>query len=148
MAEIRRAFTFRADPDRVYEALTEQSHLERWWTANVEAVAEEGTTAIFRFEPTGDMVAMVVDELAPGEMVQWMCVDSAVGGTAEWSGTIIRFDLNEGDVEGTTELRLHHSGWKDESDLYRKCDEGWTHFLGTSLKGYLEEGKGDPVPRA
>lgn len=148
MAAIEHTFQIKADPDRVFEALTEQAHLERWWTASVEAVPEEGTTAIFRFEPTGDVATMVVDELVPGETIQWMCVDSSMGGTSEWSGTIVRFDLAAGDGPGTCRVDLHHTGWRAENDLFRKCAEGWNHFLGESLRSYLETGTGDPVPRA
>ncbi len=37
-------------------------------------------------------------------------------------------------------------GQAKKDGCYNVCNEGWKYFLGTSLKSYLETGKGMPYP--
>ena len=39
-----------------------------------------------------------------------------------------------------------HKGWKQAGEFYMHCNSKWGFFLGTSLKDYVETGKGRPAP--
>ena len=43
MADIKLNVTINASPEKVYEALTEQKHLEAWWTTDCIVKPEVGS---------------------------------------------------------------------------------------------------------
>jgi hypothetical protein len=47
--------------------------------------------------------------------------------------------------ESGTKVDFTQSDYK-ESPCFNVCNEGWKYFLGTSLKSYLETGKGMLYP--
>ncbi|EQA37263.1 hypothetical protein LEP1GSC047_4162 [Leptospira inadai serovar Lyme str. 10] len=58
----------------------------------------------------------------------------------EWANTKLIFDLNEKD--GVTELNFTHDGLTPDLECYTDCEEGWTHWIRTSLFSYFTTGKG------
>jgi len=143
MADIVQSYTIKVSPEKVYEALTQEAHLKLWWTPDCKAECVVGGTANFEFNPFGDYCNMKVTKLEENELVEWNCVESTMMKTKDWVGTTIRFELSANDEDGTN-LNFIHSGWASETDCYKKCVDGWAHFLGESLKAYLETGKGQP----
>lgn len=142
MAEIRFMYAMNVKPDRVYEALTSQKYLAKWWTPHCVTDAAEGGTAKFEFPPHGDFCAFKIEKLQPYKLVEWICTDSSMMKTQEWNQTRIRFELSENKRSGT-DLIFTHEGWKSKSECFAACTEGWHHFL-ESLKAYVETGKGMP----
>jgi len=59
----------------------------------------------------------------------------------EWSGTRMIFDLAE--TDGETQVTFTHEGLTPESECYKDCQPGWTHWIKNSLFAYLTTGKGD-----
>ena len=76
-----------------------------------------------------------------GNQVSWNCVKSNMQNTDAWEGSTILFSLKK--ENGGTKLLFTHSDYK-ASPCYEVCSEGWNFVLGTSLKAYLESGKGMP----
>jgi len=142
MVEIKNTFTYSVPPEKVYAALTEQEQFKQWWTPDAVAKAQVGTQARFEFNPYGDFCVMKITALEPNKVVEWQCVSGKMMGTEEWVGTTITFTLTPSS-EGTT-LTFSHSGWKDTTECFEKCTQGWAHFLGDSLKQFLETGTGQP----
>ena len=89
-------------------------------------------------EVKGIMI-MQVEELEPGTLVRWRCVD----GPAEWIGTNITFDLSEQD--GQTIILFGHRNWAEAIEFMAHCSMKWAVFL-LSLREYMETGKGRPSP--
>lgn len=142
MPEIKFNIQINTSPEKVYESLTEQKHLAMWWTPDCTAEPEVGTDSRFEFNPYGDYIVLIVNKLEANKLVEWKVMDAKMMGTTEWINTVITFELSEKD--GKTELSFIHKGWKEETECFKKCTDGWNHFVADSLKSYLETGKGKP----
>jgi uncharacterized protein YndB with AHSA1/START domain len=142
MAEIRHEFSFHVSRERLFQALTEQEHVSRWWTSESEIKPAIGSLARFTWKTHGWVVVMKVMKLEPGKTVEWKCVSSNMQDTTAWVDTVVRFDLIESGEEQSI-LRFSQSGY-GPSVCYDVCHEGWAFVLGRSLKSYLELGAGHP----
>jgi len=146
MPEITHTLTINAAPNKVFEALTDQKHLARWWTPDCTADLKEGGLARFEFKAANGKLdgysVMRIVRLVPGKLVEWKCLEQDYQGIRDWVGTTIRFSLSPN--EQGTDLDLAHLDWQNTQGSYHRCTEGWGHVLKTSLKNYLEIGKGEP----
>lgn len=136
-----------APPEKVYAALSSQEGLTKWWTEDCEFEAAKDGIAIFRFGKTH--CTFLIESMTPEKELVWRCTDQyqhlpgILNKTDEWVGTTVTFSLlPEG--EATTELAFRHDGLTPNLECYGICAAGWDHFLGTSLKQFVETGKGDP----
>ena len=134
------SFVIHAPLDGVADALMQEDAIRRWWTA--EASVRDGI-GVMGWSGHGWEVelAMVHDPLA--QEVVWRCLRSNMQNTSAWEGTTIRFVLRP--VEGGTRLEFSQTGYR-ESPCRDVCHQGWAFFVGTSLKQYLETGRGVPYP--
>ena len=147
MPEIRYEFRIRAAPARVFEALTKAKRVAKWWTPDCRLDQKAGGFATFRFKNDDGGLdgysRMAIEQLVPDKLVEWRCVEQDYQGMSDWVGTTIRFELAD-DGQGGTELDFAHLDWKNTEGSFERCSGGWMHVLGTSLKNYLEKGKGEP----
>ena len=60
----------------------------------------------------------------------------------EWVNTQVIFDIEE--VEDKTQLTFTHDGLVPEYECYEACNQGWTHYIQSSLKKYISTGIGEP----
>jgi uncharacterized protein YndB with AHSA1/START domain len=142
MSDINQKYTVNASPEKLYEALTQKKHLAAWWVSDCLVDAYEGGYAKFSFAQMCTEKTMRVERLIPGRLVEWTVVDASSNGERnEWVGTRIRFQITPG-RNGASELAFFHGAFPGETEMYRRVTQGWGHFLGTSLKSYVEEGKG------
>ena len=138
--DIRHTFHVAASPADVAEALLRQEHLRQWWTREAELAGDE---AVLRWSGHGFEVRLRIERDAAHGRVSWHCSRSNMQGTSAWEGTTIRFDLHP--ETGGTRIEFAHAGYA-ESACRDTCDQGWAFFVGTSLKRYLETGRGIPYP--
>ncbi|MEU5875755.1 SRPBCC domain-containing protein [Glycomyces sp. NPDC047369] len=124
--------------DDVYRALATIDGLRGWWTEETAGTTETGGVIAFRF-PDGGFDMRVV-ESEPGRRVLW----EVVGGTPEWIGTRVHWDLR--DEDGWAIVLFKHEGWAEPIEFMHHCSTKWAVFL-LSLKTLVEQGKGDPAPR-
>jgi len=147
MPEITYKLTINASPKKVFEALTDQKHIAGWWTPDTTADQKEGGYARFEFKgPDGKLDGysrMRIERLVPGKLVEWKCLEQDYQGINDWIGTTIRFRLSENAQQGT-DLDFAHVDWQNTEGSYYRCTDGWGHVLKTSLKNYVEIGKGEP----
>jgi uncharacterized protein YndB with AHSA1/START domain len=61
-------------PEKVYEALTQPSELEKWWGAPATARAEVGSTFEFHFPGQQHGLKFEILRLEPGKLVQWRVI--------------------------------------------------------------------------
>ncbi len=136
MPSIKHYLLIKAQPEKVYNAITKTRGLKGWWTAEAKADEIVGGTAEFIF---GEQYynKMKITNLQDNKTVEWVCLE----GDKEWIGTTFLFDLEEKD-EGTI-LRFSHNNWKEETDFFASCNYNWGYYL-TSLKQYCETGEGTP----
>lgn len=137
MADILHEVTIEASPAQVYEALTEQSGLQGWWTEHTKTKAQTGTVSEFSFMGGAVVFKLSVDALEPGQRVQWGVEQGPPG----WENTHITWNLTA--EEDNTKLLFGHRDWASTDGLYPSISYNWAWYL-TSLKSYLETGQGTP----
>ncbi|TSJ36516.1 SRPBCC domain-containing protein [Mucilaginibacter corticis] len=125
-------------------ALEKICQVPAWWGVTIEGPTEKlddqfvirmGQEAYFN---------CAITELIPGKRVVWSVGDCFMPwyeDKTEWSGTLMIFDLDESGSE--TEISFTHEGITPESECYKDCQPGWTHWIRNSLFSYLTTGKGD-----
>ena len=137
MVDILHEVTIAASPEKVYQALTDQSDLQGWWTEHATAKAQTGTVSEFSFYGGMAVFRLNVDELEPGQKVYWSVKEAVPG----WDNTRITWDLAEN--EGQTTLRFGHRNWASTDGIYASVSYNWAWYM-TSLKAYVETGTGTP----
>ena len=130
----------------VFEAITTEKGLKGWWTTTCEVGMGIGSRATFRFGKTYNV--MLTEVLVPNREVVWKCLEQHHDATElhrkdEWAGTRVKFKL-ESHSPSSTVVHFEHEGLTPQLECYRICEDGWGHFLKTSLKKLVETGKGEP----
>jgi uncharacterized protein YndB with AHSA1/START domain len=143
MPNIELNIKINSSPEKVYDALTKQEHLSKWWTTDCSAEPKVGSKATFNFKKANFHNVMEIIKLEPNERVEWKCVEAGDENSKEWEGTSVIWKITD-NKDGTADLHLLHKDWKQESELYKACMDGWNHYAGDSLRSYLEAGKGKP----
>jgi uncharacterized protein YndB with AHSA1/START domain len=142
MHTIETNILIQATPARVLEALTTKDGNKAWWTNDVDCDSEK-REATFRFEKQGSEVAATFRlDSADESGVAMTCIRET--NNKDWLGTKLVYRLI---ADGAaTRLELAHSGYPAKNDVYENCTKGWAYFM-SSLKSYLEVGKGTPHVR-
>ena len=126
----------RAQPARIYDALTTSAGIAGWWTDQVDG--RQGRIGIgfgsVRME-------MEVERLEESRLVVWKCVL----GHPLWEKTRIEFDLSDDEKNKQTLVDFKHAEWTESGSLFRHCSTKWAVYL-LSLKNLVEKGKGAPYP--
>ena len=138
MSDIRHQVGIKATVEQVYELLTTNEGLSRWWTNDVSGAGEVGSVIQFRFNGGGP--DFQVSELIPNERVTWQHSGTVPDA---WMGTQVSFQLRHQD--GQTFIHFTHANWKEASNFMAHCSTKWAVFL-LSLKDVLEKGQGKPFP--
>ena len=133
--------------ENAFDAIT--TGINKWWgnvdNSYIRALGDE--FSIFFEEET--QWRFTITKLEKYAAVIWQCIyaDHTFSGLKgikeEWLNTEIIFNFKELDAN-TIELYFEHKGLTPALNCYQICDAGWTHFIVTSLKQYLETGKGSP----
>jgi uncharacterized protein YndB with AHSA1/START domain len=147
MPDITYKFAINAPPARVFDVLTDQSHVAKWWTPDCTVDQRVGGHANLEFKSADGRLdgysLMRIEKLVPGQLVEWKCIEQDYQGNTDWIGTSIRFRLSD-NGRGGTDIDFAHLDWKTTEGTYHRCVDGWNHVLQTSLKNYVEMGKGEP----
>lgn len=138
MAEIIHRVGIACSPGDVFDALTTNDGLSRWWTNDTSGAGGVGSIIKFRFNGIGPDFEVV--ELQTDAFVRWKHSGEMPGA---WIGTEISFQLTSEDSQ--TYVLFLHSNWKERSDFMGHCSTKWAVFL-LSLKEVMETGNGKPFP--
>jgi uncharacterized protein YndB with AHSA1/START domain len=138
MGTIAQQVTIRGTPEKVYEALTQQSGYRGWWNKVGEVDQKPGGFATLRFVKDGQPVDMRfrIDATERGREVKWTCLEHTA---PPWVGTTLNWKLAP--AGEAVNVSFEHGGW--EGAAPQPVIDGWKHFLG-SLKTYVETGTGSP----
>jgi uncharacterized protein YndB with AHSA1/START domain len=138
--KIRHLFFINASPETIVDALMREEHIQEWWTK--EARVEEGK-GILGWSKCGWTVELDMKQDTKTRTVVWNCTKSNMQNPNTWEGTTITFTLTP--EKHGTHLDFTQREYRD-SPCYDICTQDWEFFIGTSLKRYLETGKGMPYP--
>ncbi len=136
MPDILHEVTIAATPDKVFKAITEQQGLAAWWTTHTVAEPRVGSVGEFSF-PGGFVIKMEITKLEPGRKVYWTVKE----GAPDWAGTHVTWDLTPSD--NGTKVRFGHRDYASADGSLAGVSYTWAWYL-TSLKDYVETGKGRP----
>ncbi len=131
--------TYDAHIATVWEAITDKDRMKQWYFDLKEFRPEVGFEFSFNGGPedrTYLHVCMITQVIPGRKLVHSWRYDGYEG------ISFVTFELF--DEGGKTRLKLTHEGLEsfpaDQPDFAKKnFMEGWTHIIGTSLKGYLEK---------
>jgi len=122
MATIFHRVVIEADQTKVYDAITRQDGLSKWWIADCTAKPEVGFVNEYRVEGHGAIEFRVVD-LQEGRRVEWACCNE----DHPWSKTRIVFDITEKDKACVLDFR--HEGWEGQTEFFGTCSFHWARHL-------------------
>ena len=126
-----------ASPHRVWNALTRSEEIEKWWADEARVQPEVGSLGEFRFRPPAGTLQFEVAELDQDKHVRWISRQ----GPPQWAGTSVTWQLAP--IHDGTEVVFTHEGFAKQDEVLEVTRGNWRYFL-TSLKSYLETGKGTP----
>ena len=138
MVDIIHRVGIAASANEVYNALTTNVGLAKWWTNDTSGAVNVGSIIKFRFG--GDGPDFEVVELQPDSIVRWRHSGEM---PVPWMGTEVSFHLTRG--KNQTYVLFSHFNWKEPSDFMGHCSSKWAVFL-LSLKEAIEKGVGKPYP--
>jgi hypothetical protein len=125
------------------EAIKKISTVPGWWGVKVTGDTEKQNDQ-FVVKMGGDsFFDFTLTELIPGKRVVWLITDCHMpwyNDKNEWTNTRVIFDLAENN--GVTTINFTHKGLTPDSECYKDCEPGWTHWIKTSLFSYLTTGEG------
>jgi uncharacterized protein YndB with AHSA1/START domain len=138
MNEINHQVGIKSSPKEIYQLLTTDIGIAKWWTHETSGAGKVGSVIEFRFNDIA--LEFQVMQLIPNEKVVW----KHQGNMPEaWMGTEIVFKLDQKD--GQTFIHFNHRNWTQTSDFLAHCNTKWAVFL-LSLKEVAETGVGKPFP--
>lgn len=136
MADILHRVGIGATVEDVYKAITEAGGLQSWWSQHSEIKPEEGSLASVSFYNNAVTFDLRIKELSRNR-VEWAVED----GPPDWVDTTITWSLAS--ENGQTTVDFAHRGFSSMGSDFASVNYNWGWYL-TSLKFYLEQGKGMP----
>ena len=138
MAEIRHRIGIQGNAADIYQLLTTDAGLSKWWTTDTRGAGPVGSTIAFRFGGGGP--DFTVTELVPNRLVRWQHCGNI---PEEWQGSEVLFELKEDGKQ--TIVNFSHRNWTKSSEFLAHCSTKWGVFM-MSIKSCIETGSGQPYP--
>lgn len=116
-----------------------------WWSEEITGQTEK-INDVFDYQ-FGDIhrCRMKLIEVVPNQKVLWLVLDNDFNFTndkTEWINTTVVFEISTKDNK--TELLFTHIGLVPDYECYEACYQGWSHYIGKSLRDYIVTGTGLP----
>jgi len=132
-------------PSEVFSALL---HPESWWSEEITGTTDSLNGEFsYHFEKLHSC-KMKITELEPAKKLVWLVTENHFSFTknqAEWTGTQIRFDVEE--KGNQTEIRFIHEGLTPEHECFEICRDAWRNYIEGSLLNRINTGIGQPNPK-
>jgi len=84
-----------------------------------------------------------ISEYLKNESLVWVCIDGQPELNQEWIGHILTWTISEVD-DTIVDISFHQQGLTNALPCFNVCSAAWDRFILSSLKNYLETGKGQP----
>lgn len=135
-------FTVDQTPEEAFDAM---SNVRGWWSEDIEGDTDKlGSVFYYAFKDV-HRGTFKITEFVPGKKIVWHVLQNYfnfVSDTTEWTGTDIVFEIfRKGDQ---TETRFTHVGLVPSEECYGVCHDAWGFYIGTSLRGLIAKGTGEP----
>ena len=137
-ADYQTTIRVKASPDALFDALTTVTGLAAWWNPATGSGQSGGDLQFIMNSP--EPLVIHVDEATRPTSVRWTVTDCPF--LPDWIGTRPTFSIAPVDGD-TSELHFHHQGLSEELECIDMCTRSWDFYM-TSLRDYLEVGRGNP----
>ena len=138
MHEIRHRVGISGSAHDIYQLLTTDEGLSKWWTTDTQGAGAPGAIIRFRFDGGGPDFEVI--ELVTDRRVVWRHNGEM---PPAWMGSEISFDLEQ--TERQTFVNFRHYNWSETGEFLAHCSTKWGIFM-MSLKSCIENGRGQPFP--
>jgi uncharacterized protein YndB with AHSA1/START domain len=125
----------------VRTAITTEAGYRAWFAQDADFDGKEATFRFARPDETRSVTLRL--DRCDESGVAMTCI--ANENNPDWMGTKLAIEL--GETSTGTQVRLIHSGYPANNEVYQRCTVAWQHFL-NSLAGYMMTGTGQPYPKA
>jgi uncharacterized protein YndB with AHSA1/START domain len=136
--QIVKEVVINALPERVWSAITNKDEMKKWYFDFTEFKPEVGFEFQFEGGPDGKSYLHLckITEVIPGKKISYSWRYDGYPGNS-----LVTFELFK--ESNQTRLRLTHQGLEsfgtENADLAKEnFIAGWDHFIGVSIKKYLE----------
>jgi uncharacterized protein YndB with AHSA1/START domain len=133
MPDILQDFPIKAEPSRVFDAVSTPAGLNQWWTRTCGGEPAAAARWHLGFGPRHQWRAVVTRYQPPAAFE--LTFEQA---DADWAGTRVGFDLSP--TASGTQVRFYHLGWPAANEHYRVSCHCWALYL-RILRRYLEHGE-------
>ncbi|GAA1553582.1 SRPBCC domain-containing protein [Kribbella sancticallisti] len=140
MARIVFELEIEAPAAAVVRALDSAEGIAGWWTGDVDFAGGEGSIMRVGFPVAPKPFELRVDGV-DDKLVRWTSVGDF---PPHWSGTTITWTLTP--TDGGTQVHFGHDGWASDDGPFPGAAMTWGQLM-TSLKQYVETGRGTPLYR-
>ncbi|HET8736276.1 MAG TPA: SRPBCC domain-containing protein [Pricia sp.] len=127
------------------DVFTAINDVRGWWSENLIGKTDE-FNGTFTHRDRYLIVTFKITELSQRKIV-WEVVSSHnnmfLDNLHEWEGTRIVFEISE--KGNRTHIDFTHEGLTPRFECHKVCSKAWGFFITTSLKNFIETGKGDPI---
>lgn len=120
--------------EKIYEALTSETQLSRWWLPGAHVLNQVGTVAIFPLSDGLNHIQLRIEKMELNKTIEWLCLDHK---HAEWIGTRILFDMESLGPQ-SSKLVFRHDGWKSTEGVFGKVSFYWASLYLSRLQKILE----------
>lgn len=131
-------------PEQVFNAVT---NVRGWWSEQIEG-RTDALNEVFNYHYQDVHRSRIrIVEFIPNKKVVWLVEDNYfnfVTDKSEWKNTKISFEISK--KADKTELVFTHIGLVPEYECFDICSDSWGNYIGSSLRGLIEQGKGNPNP--
>lgn len=133
--------TVAATPQKTFDAINDVSG---WWGPITGLTTATGDEFVY-LVPDVHYCGFRVTDTVAGRRIAWLVTGSYLAFFAdkqEWTGTSVRFDMDE--IDHGTRITFTHEGLHPEDECYDLCSNSWSTFVNGSLKAFIETGEGAP----
>ncbi|MDF1697945.1 MAG: hypothetical protein P1U56_19010 [Saprospiraceae bacterium] len=133
-----------ANQETSFYALAKQ--VDQWWGKVDNSISKIGDEFSIYFGETEWRFKII--EYVPFEKITWHCIKAThihgdlIDIEEEWLNSKMYWKIL--DRNGETEISFSHIGLTPALNCFDVCRKGWDFFISTSLKNYLDSGKGNP----
>jgi len=138
-ADYQTTIRVKASPDALFDALTTVPGLAAWWNPATGSGETAGELRFMMNAP--EPLVIHVDEATRATLVRWTVTDCPF--LPDWIGTTPTFTITRVERD-TSELHFRHCGLTEQLECIDMCTRSWNRYILTSLRDYLEVGRGSP----
>lgn len=119
-----------------------------WWSEDIEGNTDQLNETFFYHYKDIHLCRIKLIEEVPGKKLVYQVIDNEfnfITDQSEWVNTKLIFEIET--TGATTNVTFTHEGLVPEYECYQVCNDAWTGYITTSLKNFIETGKGSPNPK-